>query len=57
MGNLEYNVFGFCLLGGAGGKKAACQCRRQEPQVQSLGQEDPLGEGVTTHSSILAKRI
>ena len=26
----------------------------QEPQVQSLGQEDPLEEGMATHSSILA---
>ena len=25
--------------------------------VQSLGQEDPLEEGLVTHSSILAKRI
>ena len=25
-----------------------------ETQVQSLGQEDPLGKGVATHSSILA---
>ena len=25
--------------------------------VQSLGQEDPLEEGMTTHSSILAWRI
>ena len=29
----------------------------QETQVQSLGQEDPLEEGVATHSSILAWRI
>ena len=32
----------------------------QEPQemwVQSLGREDPLEEGVATHSSILAWRI
>ena len=29
----------------------------QETQVQSLGQEDPLEEGMTTHSSILAWRI
>ena len=29
----------------------------QETQVQSLGQEDPLKEGMATHSSILAKRI
>ena len=29
----------------------------QETWVQSLGQEDPLEEGVATHSSILACRI
>ena len=29
----------------------------QETQVQSLGWEDPLEEGMTTHSSILARRI
>ena len=32
----------------------------QEPkkmQIQSLGQEDPLEEGMATHSSILAWRI
>jgi len=28
-----------------------------ETQVRSLGQEDPLEEGMTTHSSILARRI
>ena len=28
----------------------------QETQVKSLGQEDPLEEGMTTHSSILAWR-
>ena len=28
-----------------------------ESQVQSLGQEDPLKEGMATHSSILAWRI
>jgi len=28
-----------------------------ETQVQSLGQEDPIEKGVTTHSSILAWRI
>ena len=28
-----------------------------EIQVQSLGQEDPLEKGMTTHSSILAWRI
>ena len=29
----------------------------QETQVQSLGGEDPLGKGMTTHSSILAWKI
>ena len=29
----------------------------QEAQVQSLGQEDPLEEGMATQSSILAWRI
>ena len=29
----------------------------QEIQVQSLGQEDPLEKGMSTHSSILAWRI
>ena len=29
----------------------------QETQVQFLGQEDPLEEGMATHSSILAWRI
>ena len=29
----------------------------RETQIQSLGQEDSLEEGTTTHSSILAGRI
>ena len=29
----------------------------QKTGVQSLGQEDPLGKGMATHSSILAWRI
>ena len=29
----------------------------QETQVQSLGQEDPLEEGMASYSSILARRI
>ena len=29
----------------------------QEMGVQSLGQEDPLEEGIATHSSVLAWRI
>ena len=40
------------------GKEPACQCRRrQETQVRFLGREDPLEEGMATHSSILAWRI
>ena len=31
--------------------------KRQEMQVQSLGQEEPLEEGMATHSSILAQEI
>ena len=30
---------------------------RQETQVRSPGQEDPLEEGMATHSSILAGKI
>ena len=37
--------------GGSDGKESACNA---EIQVQSLGQEDPLEEGMATHSSILA---
>ena len=29
----------------------------QKAQVRSLGQEDPLEEGIATHSSVLAWRI
>ena len=43
--------------GSAGGKEPACQCRRHETWVWSLGWEDPLEKGVATHSSILAWRI
>ena len=39
------------------GKEPTCQCRRHETQVLSLGQEDPLEEGMATHCSILAWRI
>ena len=43
---------------GPGGKAPACQSRRsKKTRVQSLGWEDPLEEGMATHSSILAWRI
>ena len=43
--------------GGTSGKEPARQCRRQRDSVRSLGWEDPLEEGMATHSSILAWRI
>ena len=48
------------LLGfpdGASGKEPACQCRRHEMWVRSLGPEDPLEMGMATHSSIFAWEI
>ena len=38
-------------------KEPACQRRRNETWVRSLGQEDPLEGSMATHSSILAWRI
>ena len=57
----DYLILG-CLLtlgfpGRASGKEPACQCRRHETWVRSLGWEDPLEESVADHSSILAWRI
>ena len=44
--------------GGASDKESACQCKEhRETQTSSLGWEDPVEEGVATHSSILAWRI
>ena len=43
--------------GGASGKELACHCRRGERQVGSLGGEDPLEQGMATHSSIRAWRL
>ena len=39
------------------GKESLAIQETQETWVQSLGQEDPLEEGMATHSSILAWRI
>ena len=46
----------YFFLAGTSGKEHACQCRRQT-RVRSLGRKDPLEEGMSTHSSILAWRI
>ena len=45
--------------GGASGKEPTCQCRRHKRHglEKSLGQKDPLEEGLATHSRILAWRI
>ena len=43
--------------GGPGGKESTCQCRRRKRDGWSLGQENPLEEGMATHSSILGWRI
>ena len=42
--------------GNASGKELACQCRRGKSCGfnQSTGREDPLEDGMATHSSILA---
>ena len=42
------------FLGGSEGKESACNVR---DGIQSLGREDPLEEGMATHSSILVWRI
>ena len=45
-------------VSGASGKEPACLCRRPKRWwVQSLGWEDPLEEGMATHSNILVWRI
>ena len=46
------------FTGGTRVKEPTSRCRRhKETQVLSLGQEDPLEEGMATHSSVLAWRI
>lgn len=42
------------FLGGASDKAPACQHGRRETWVRSQGGEDPLKEGVATHSIFLA---
>ena len=42
---------------GSAVKNLPAMLETQETQVRSLGQEDPLEEGVATHSIVLAWRI
>ena len=51
--NTHMNILG--LPWWLSGKESTCQGRRYG--VQSLGQENPLEEGMATHSSVLAWRI
>ena len=49
-------------IGGKSGASLVAQMVKnlpamQETQVQSLGREDPLKEGMATHSSVLAWRV
>ena len=46
--------FSLCFPGGSGCKKSACQCRRYETWVHSLGWRDFLEKGMATYSNILA---
>ena len=46
-----------CFPGGSAVKNPSAMQELQETQIQSLGQEAPLEEGMATHSSILAWRI
>ena len=43
--------------GGSAVKKPPARQEPQETRVQSLGEEDPLEDGMASHSSILAWRI
>ena len=45
---MEYSRLPWLLSG----KEPVCRCRRHK--FKALGQEDPLEEGIATHSSILA---
>ena len=45
------------MLGFLGGSIVKNPSATQMIQVRSLGQEDPLEEGMVTHSSILAMRL
>ena len=47
-------LLGVCLPGSWDGKESACSVG---DQVWSLGWEDPMEEGMATHSNILAWRI
>ena len=47
----------YSFPGGASGKELVCQQETQEMLARPLGWEDPLEEGMATHSSIRAWRV
>ena len=53
------NTISTCVYSGASlvAQLVKNLCAMQETWVRSLGQEDPLEEGVATHSSTLAWKI
>ena len=61
IGNLVSESLDFHIYYRNGGIRGGSEIKNlpamQELQVQSLGQEDPLEEGMATHSSILTWRI
>ena len=53
-----FNLPSTRLVGGGRDEEPAYQCRRNKGmQVLSLGQEDPLEEGITIHFNVLFWRI
>ena len=54
MGGQRRYVPNWSFPGGATGKEPACQSRRHETWFCFLVRKDPLEEGMTTHSSIVA---
>ena len=50
-------MFSTFVANGSSSKESTAMQETQETWVQSLGQEDPLGKEMATHSSILAWEI
>ena len=55
--NLGLLVVEWDFPNGASGKEPSCQCKRVGDAGSIPGWEDPLEEGMATHSSILSWRI
>ena len=57
LGNRKLSGVCECVMGFPGGSAVKNPPAMHEIWVLSLGQEDPLEKGMTTHSNILAWRI